>query len=142
MDNAAMKERNLKRKQAMKKARELILRKKALHKDISAILVDIEICSTCSIVSALETALKQGVKGYHKMRGRELVKHFENVYAQLHDPLYIWCFYQKRTSWSDPDDRIESKEKDKLATRQQFMLDSDALMSRLMEMAFDLDIEE
>jgi hypothetical protein len=140
-----MKEKNVKRKQAMKKRREKILLKKALRHDISIFMVKIMCRMSMEPLHDYSRILSEGFQGFDHMRGSKLVKHFEEVYAKLHDEeglqsveSYFANSHGQRTraSWE------LFKERDAKKAVQEYILESDALMNRLMELTFDLDVHE
>jgi hypothetical protein len=138
-----MKEKNFKRKQQLKKARELRVRKKSLHNDIADFMTKMHLMQIPSPVDALKRFLHDGWKGYHQMRGRQLIGLFEDESKRLRNPKCTVMMYQKKHLWADEDDRmLLSREADNTKMRAELNLKADLLMTRLMELAFNLDVEE
>jgi len=142
-----MKEKNKKRKHALQKRREVILRRKNLHKDIAAFMVNFWTCNTQDPIAEWKRQMLEGCKGYERMRGRDLVKQFDNLYTELRNPklnIGFWADrqedrYNRRVNYGMKDQLPEGPSQQ---LREHFILESDALMSRLMELAFNLDVEE
>jgi hypothetical protein len=142
-----MKEKNHKRKVELKKRRQKILLKKGLHKDLSEFLIKFWMANTQHPLEAWEDFMRNGHKGYYNLRGADLVKHFESLYSQLRDPKIIpgfWCDvaqdrYNRHTCYGKREP-YNSDISEKI--RKEFVIESDSLMSRLMELAFNLDYDE
>ena len=140
-----MKERNFQRKQALKAVRQKRVRKKNLHHDISIFMIKwcLRVCHDPH--NEYSRVLGDGFKGFHNMRGRELIKRFEAVYAYVRDPKNIESLLlELKNSWGQ---RTRSHmelyvQRDQKIIHEDLMLETDSLMSRLMELAFDLDVEE
>jgi hypothetical protein len=135
-----MKERNFKRKLALKKAKQKRELKKALRHDIAEFLIDINMAQMSSYASAVSSMLAFGHKGYHRTRSRELIKDLEEIFANLRDPDRGMGFYDKLEAWRSSERKPAAR--DAVEVRQEFFLRADALMTRLVELAFDLDFEE
>lgn len=139
-----MKERNIDRKRAMKKARDKVLRQKELHKNISTFLVKWLLRTTRDPYEEYSRMLSYGFKGFDYMRSKELIGHFEHAYTVARDKEYqeellskLAGSYGKRIHKCVP--LYQGTPREML---EDITLDSESLMSRLMELAFDLDVVE
>lgn len=123
---------------ALKRRRQVILQKKNLRKDMAKFLVDFWILNTPDPLKTLTEYMHEGHRGYDKLRGRELIGCFEHLVTQLRDPKRGIGFW--KANYSGYRDAVRDDENAKL--REKFIMESDSLMSRLMEITFDLDFEE
>jgi hypothetical protein len=141
-----MKEKNRSRKQQLKNAKELKARKKALHKDIANFMVDIHLMQIPQPVHALGKFLGTGWKGYHKMKGRNLIQELEREAKSLRSVTTKMFYRTDRSEWTYGQDSEENealaKDRAKLTERERLTLESDALMNRLIELSFNLDFED
>lgn len=150
-----MKEKNFKRKQRLKKEREKILLKQKLHHDLALFMTDIEAATCNDSFNLLNKLLFCGFKGYDRMRGKDLVKLFDKYYARLRNVKEPMPMIHSVNRGNDDDydynqkgipgvwRRINHNDvKNKEALRSELIFESDALMNRLMEIAFDLDFHE
>lgn len=143
-----MKEVNKKRKLALKKARDLRVRKKELRKDIANFLFGVQTAIIKNPLEQWNDMLKNGFKGFNRMNSRELIKAFEKQHMLLLDKkkpiqFYALCtktgkdnsyrfdYYRYGEAEPYPEDLNQEQ-------RVELILESDALMSRLMEVIFDL----
>jgi len=139
-----MKEKNNKRKLALKKAKEKKLLKKALYYDIAEFMVKLHLAQIPQPMHALERFLANGWKGWHKRRGRELMGEFEDELKRLAagPKHHTMTFYVRRKTYGDPTDVIEHDEPFQHRIRTEFLAKANTLLSRLMELSFDLDFED
>lgn len=140
-----MKETNKKRKLALKKQADARRRKKQLRHDVAEFLVRVHICCSTNVpIEEWVKTLKQGFKGYHRLNARELIREFEEVYSHLHNMHHDIPFYAaydpQEYGWANSYGRNRTMSAEESATtRSELMTYSDALMSRLMEVAFGLE---
>lgn len=136
-----MKEKNFKKKLALKKAKEKKMRQKALHHSMAEFLFELHYVQIPDRSSALKTFMWDGWKGYKNRRGRELVGEFEEEFKRLNsnskDKQMV--FYKKRKQYGYEDDLIQDGTD---APRLIFLDRANALMNQLIELAFDLDYED
>lgn len=133
-----MKERNKKRKQAMREAKARRMVKKALHHDIANFLVDVRFMQFSAHAYALKETLKHGFTGYYEMRGRVLVNEFEDVIKKLKDPAFAATL---KYSWTEYGPH-EIRQKDRDGVISDLQITANVLLSRLLELAFNLDFED
>ena len=104
-------------------------------------------CNTEDPIAEWKKQMLEGFKGYRRMRGKDLVRCFESLYTELRNPklnIGFWADregdrYSRRTNYGMKDP-LPAEPSAKV--REHFIFESDALMSRLMELAFNLDVEE
>lgn len=139
-----MKEKNQRRKLALKKAKEKKLRKKALHKSIADFMVEVHLAQIPQPLSALKRWLGEGWKGYHQMRGRELIGLFEDEFKRISvGPSHAtMTFYDRRKQYGDELDRASLDDPEQKDLRSKFHTQGNVLMHQLIELAFDLDFED
>lgn len=139
-----MKEKNKNRKLQLRLTKEAKERKRALHKDIADFIINLQLMQTAAPLVAIKYFLRNGGKGFYKMRGRPLIARFEEDAKKLREPKHTMMFYQKKSQWADDDtdDRRLSKDQERLKIRERMILESDSIMNRLIELSFDLDFED
>jgi hypothetical protein len=139
-----MKEKNFKKKLALKKAKEKKLRKKALHRSIADFMIEVHLAQIPQPLHALKQWLGEGWKGYYQMKGRQLVGLFEDEFKRISaGPKHAtMTFYDRRKEYGDELDRASLDDPEQKDLRNKFHTQGNALMHQLIELAFDLDFED
>lgn len=137
-----MKEKNLKRKMELKRRRQKILAKKALHKDIAEFMVNYWTLQIQSPIGFAQTILGDGFYGYNRMRSKDIISHFDEAYRLLKSKKHIEFYYKRRSWGNDDSERKLLGEKETEDERVRLAADAEQLMNRLIELAFDLDFDE
>jgi hypothetical protein len=139
-----MKEKNLRRKLALKKAKQKRERKKALHAAIADYMVETHMAQLPQPFQALKHWLGQGWKGYHQMRGRQLIGLFEEEFQRIASgpKQHSMVFYDRRKEYGRDLDRESLGEEATDDLRDKFTTQGNALLNQLIELAFDLDFED
>lgn len=137
-----MKEKNFKRKMELRRRKQKTLLKKGLRNDIAAFLTNYWMLQVRYPIAYVEVLLKEGFRGFDNMRSKHITDHFDEAYKALRNPKEKPTFYYKRTSWSDDSDKKLLGLKETEQEIERLTIESESLMNRLMELAFDLDIDE
>lgn len=131
-----MKEKDPAKKLAMKKKRQAKLIRKELKSDLASFICQYHFKTTARPEEVLSSILWYGFKGYEGMRSKDLKTKFDGVYKQLRSgevPTFQYDANNCKISRFKNDEQAEV-----LAI---FMEKSELLMTRLIELAFDLDFE-
>jgi len=137
-----MKEQNKKRKLALKRAKEKRELRKALRKDIVQYMVDFFMENIPNYRAAVEEHLEKGLKGFDGCKNAMLVKEFEKLFTRLSlnkEPRVLFC--DEMGTYSSNSHRRQLDGEEYELRRRAYLEVGDALMSRLIEIKFDLDFE-
>lgn len=134
-----MKEQNSKRKLRLKIEKQKRELRKSLRKDIVQYMVDFFMENIDDYRKAVEEHLEKGIKGFDNCKNPVLIKEFEKLFARLlanKEPRVLFC----EEEWPNKSRyKLEAEEYE--MRRQAYLVEGNSLMSRLMEIKFDLDFE-
>jgi len=133
-----MKEAKRIHKMVVLKQSELKQRRRQLRNSVAEFLISFKMMTADTSLFELKKIFTEGFKGYQCMRGKELIKNFEDVYANLRDKKYKLNIERNADGsdismhyWDDSDN-------DAAKTKENLLFQTEALMTMIMEVAFDL----
>ena len=125
-------------KQALKKEKSLQVRRDAVKADMIDWLTRVHFAKIPQPLEALQRFIRDGWKGWSKLRSKALVREFEDEVVRLSGK-GPHGFYKHTQSW---DGTYKGSRSDHdVKTLQGFLAEANAIQSRLMEIAFKLDEE-
>lgn len=107
-------------------------------------MVDVHLAQIPQPLMALRKWLGEGWKGYHQLRGRELVGLFEEEFKRVAagTAKHTIVFYDRRKQYGDELDRVSMDDPEQKDLRHKYHVEGNALLHQLIELAFDLDFED
>jgi len=132
-----MKERDVARKRMLRKKRDMRVIRKTLKEDIANFMTEHHLKTASRPDEELSRVLSDGFKGYHRMKTKDLKQQFERIYTLIRSDVLINYYYDAYNVKLDRFNNTDNK-----AVRVRMLEKSDGLMTRLIELSFDLDIED
>ncbi len=121
----------------LRKKRDMRVIRKTLKQDIANFMCEHHLKTTSRPDEELSRMLSDGFKGYQKMKSKDLRSQFERIYSLIRGEGVPRYYYDTSNTRLSRFHQTAEKEK-----HQYFLLKSDGLMTRLIELSFDLDIED
>lgn len=124
-------------KQSLKKEKALRLRREAVKAEMVDFLCEVHYAQLPQPLDAVQNFLRSGWKGYDKLRGKQLVRAFEEEQVRLNGKGTI-MFYTHERTWRD---EVKTKSNHQEKTRREFIDRASAITNKLLEIAFKLEEE-